>query len=132
MKPFVVMFARLPDELKDYSDVEVILPEQTLDIKALKNKIKRIDEILVPAIKEQTVKTQNAADNAYFMKGHKILKNPFPIGASVMIKNVEKKNSKTDPKNEDIFYVQGYTKRRQQSTKIRIPCTLEGIRFKSS
>ena len=65
MKPYVVMFARLPNELKDYSDVEISLPEQTLDIKALKDKIKRIDRILVPAIKEQIVRTQKA-DNAYF------------------------------------------------------------------
>ncbi|KAI8637938.1 hypothetical protein BD408DRAFT_318446, partial [Parasitella parasitica] len=48
--------------------------------------------------------------NAYFMKRHKILKKPFPIGASVMIKNVENNNSKTDPKYEGIFYVHGYTK----------------------
>ncbi|KAG1121633.1 hypothetical protein G6F42_012242 [Rhizopus arrhizus] len=109
MKPFVVMFARLPNELKDYSDVEMSLPEQTLNIKALKDKIKRIDKILVPAIREQIVKTQKA-DNAYFMKRHKILKNPFPIGASVMIKNVENRNSKTDPKYEGVFYVHGYTK----------------------
>ncbi|KAG1121700.1 hypothetical protein G6F42_012177 [Rhizopus arrhizus] len=109
MKPYVVMFARLPNELKDYSDMEVSLPEQTLDIKALKDKIKRIDRILVPAIKEQIVRTQKA-DNAYFMKRHKILKNPFPIGASVMIKNVENRNSKTDPKYEGVFYVHGYTK----------------------
>ncbi|KAK4517143.1 glutamate--cysteine ligase [Mucor velutinosus] len=109
MKPFVVMFARLPNELKDYSEVEISLPEQTLNAKALKDKIKRIDKILVPAIKEQIVKTQKA-DNAYFMKRHKILKNPFPIGASVMIKNVESKNSKTDPKYEGVFYIHGYTK----------------------
>jgi transposase InsO family protein len=109
MKPFVVMFARLPNELKDYSDVEISLPEQTLNAKELKAKIKRIDKILVPAIKEQIVKTQKA-DNAYFMKRHKILKNPFPIGASVMIKNVESKNSKTDPRYEGVFYIHGYTK----------------------
>ncbi|KAK4513869.1 uncharacterized protein ATC70_005875 [Mucor velutinosus] len=109
MKPFVVMFARLPNELKDYSDVEMSLPEQTLNAKALKDKIKRIDKILVPAIKEQIVESQKA-DNAYFMKRHKILKNPFPIGASVMIKNVESKNSKTDPKYEGVFYIHGYTK----------------------
>jgi transposase InsO family protein len=109
MKPFVVMFARLPNELKDYSDVELSLPEQTLNVKSLKDKIKRIDKILVPAIREQIVKTQKA-DNAYFMKRHKILKKPFPIGASVMIKNVETKNSKTDPKYEGVFYIHGYTK----------------------
>ncbi|CEP10677.1 hypothetical protein [Parasitella parasitica] len=86
MKPFAGMFARLPNELKDYSVEQVHLPEQELDTKALKNKIKRIDKVLVPAIKEQIVRTQKA-DNAYFMKRHRILEKPFPIGASVMIKN---------------------------------------------
>jgi transposase InsO family protein len=109
MKPFVVMFARLPNELKDYSREKVYLPEQELDIKALKDKIKRVDKILVPAIQEQIARTHKA-DNAYFIKRHKILEKPFPIGASVMIKNVESKNSKTDPKYEGIFYVHGYTK----------------------
>lgn len=109
MKPFVVMFARLPNELKDYSKTKVILPEQELDIQALKDKIKRIDKILVPAISEQIARTKKA-DNAYFMKRHKILEKPFPIGASVMIKNVENKISKTDPNYEGIFYIHGYTK----------------------
>ncbi|CEP08904.1 hypothetical protein [Parasitella parasitica] len=86
IKPSVVMFAKLPNELKDYSAEQLHLPEKELDTKELKDKIKRIDKILVPAIKEQIVRTQKA-DNAYFMKRHRILEKPFPIGASVMIKN---------------------------------------------
>ncbi|CEP10401.1 hypothetical protein [Parasitella parasitica] len=108
MMPFVVVFARMPNELKDYSQIKAVLPEQKLDVKALKNKIKLIDKILVPAIREQIVKTKEA-DNAYFRKRHKILEKPFPIGSSVMIKNVEK-NKKTDPNYEGPYSVYGYTK----------------------
>lgn len=108
MMPFVVVFARLPNELADYSNLEAVLPEQEIDVKALKQKIKLIDKILVPAIKEQIVKTKEA-DNAYFRKRHKILEKPFPIGSSVMIKNVEK-NKKTDPNYEGPYSVYGYTK----------------------
>ncbi|CEP10851.1 hypothetical protein, partial, partial [Parasitella parasitica] len=79
------------------------------DTKALKDKIKRIDKILVRAIKNQIVRTQKA-DNASFIKRHRILEKPFPIGASVIIKNIESINSKTDPKYEGIFYIHGYTK----------------------
>ncbi|CEP12810.1 hypothetical protein [Parasitella parasitica] len=108
MMPFVVVFARLPNELKDYSQVKAVLPDQEIDVKTLKKKIKRIDKILVPAIREQIVKTKEA-DNAYFRKRHKILEKPFPIGSSVMIKNVDK-NKKTDPNYEGPFSVYGYTK----------------------
>ena len=108
MMPFVVVFARLPNELTDYSKIKAVLPEQEIDVKALKDKIKLVDKILVPAIREQIVKTKEA-DNAYFRKRHKILENPFPIGSSVMIKNVEK-NKKTDPNYEGPYSVYGYTK----------------------
>ena len=108
MMPFVVVFARLPNELSDYSKIKAVLPEQEINIKVLKDKIKLIDKILVPAIREQIVKTKEA-DNAYFRKRHKILETPFPIGSSVMIKNVEK-NKKTDPNYEGPYSVYGYTK----------------------
>ncbi|EPB92027.1 hypothetical protein HMPREF1544_01090 [Mucor circinelloides 1006PhL] len=63
---------------------------------------------LLPAIREQIVKTKEA-DNAYFKKRHKILEKPFPVGSSVMIKNVDK-NKKTDPNYEGPYSVYGYTK----------------------
>ncbi|CEP19913.1 hypothetical protein [Parasitella parasitica] len=85
MMPFVVVFARLPNELKDYSQIEAVLPEQEIDYQ------------------------NKRADNAYFRKRHKILEKPFPIGSPVMIKNVEK-NKKTDPNYGGPYSVYGYTK----------------------
>lgn len=109
MRPFTVMFHREPNEFKDYTNLQPVLPNKEIDIEAIKKKLDLIDRIVVPAIRDQILQTQKK-DNTYFRKRHRILENPYPIGATVMIKNIENKNNKTDPNFEGPFYVHGYTR----------------------
>jgi len=109
MRPFTVMFHREPNEFKDYTHLTPVLPEQDIDVEAFKQKLDMIDRIIVPAIRDQIMKTQKK-DSTYFRKRHRILENPYPIGATVMIKNIENKNNKTDPNYEGPFYIHGHTR----------------------
>ncbi|KAK4519471.1 uncharacterized protein ATC70_009707 [Mucor velutinosus] len=109
MMPFVVMFHRLPNEFKDYRGDKPVLHEKEIDVKAFKEKLDLIDKIIVPAIRDQIMKTQDK-DSKYFRKRHRILENPYPVGSTVMIKNIENKNRKTDPNYEGPFYVHGHTR----------------------
>ncbi|CEP06962.1 hypothetical protein, partial, partial [Parasitella parasitica] len=109
MRPFTVMFHREPNEFKDYSDLKPVFPDKDIDVEAFKKKLDMIDRIIVPAIRDQILQTQKK-DSTYFRKRHKILENPYPIGATVMIKNIENKKNKTDPNYEGPFYVHGYTR----------------------
>ncbi|KAK4513690.1 bck1-like resistance to osmotic shock [Mucor velutinosus] len=109
MMPFVVMFHRLPNEFKDYRGDKPVLHEKEIDVKAFKEKLDLIDRIIVPAIRDQIMKTQDK-DSKYFRKRHRILENPYPVGSTVMIKNIENKNRKTDPNYEGPFYVHGHTR----------------------
>lgn len=108
MKPFEVMYNRKANDLKDYSDIAPYFPEGEINIEELKAKMKLIDKIIVPAIKEQVAHTQRK-DNAYFMKRRKILENPYPIGATCMIKNMDK-TRKTDKTYIGPYQIHGYTK----------------------
>lgn len=110
MKPFCVMFFRQPNTFhNDYAKLALKFPGKSIDQKAFVKKLSLVDRILIPAIKEQIERTQKA-DNAYFMKRHKILQKPFPTGSAVMIKNVEGKNSKTDPLYEGPYTICGTTR----------------------
>lgn len=110
MKPFCVMFFRQPNTFhNNYAKLAPNFPGKSIDQKAFVKKLSLVDRILIPAIKEQIERTQKA-DNAYFMKRHKILQKPFPTGSAVMIKNVEGKNSKTDPLYEGPYTICGTTK----------------------
>ncbi|KAG2189718.1 hypothetical protein INT46_002651, partial [Mucor plumbeus] len=109
MRPFTVMFHREPNEFKDYTDLQPVLPDKEIDVEAFKKKLDLIDRIVVPAIRDQILQTQKK-DSTYFRKRHRILENPYPIGATVMIKNIENKNNKTDPNYEGPFYVHGHTR----------------------
>ncbi|CEP08686.1 hypothetical protein, partial, partial [Parasitella parasitica] len=80
-----------------------------IDVETFKEKLDLIDRIIVPAIRDQIMKTQDK-DSTYFRKRHRILEKPYPIGSTVMIKNIENKNRKTDPNYEGPFYVHGVTR----------------------
>ena len=81
--------------------------------KSMWRHLKKLDlanRIIVPAIKDQFLKTQDK-DSNYFRRRHRILEKSYPIRPTVMIKNIEIKNrKKTDPNYEDPFYVHGITK----------------------
>jgi hypothetical protein len=109
MMPFVVMFHRLPNEFKDYRGDKPILHEKEIDVEAFKKNLDLIDRIIVPAIRDQIMKTQDK-DSKYFRKRNRILETPYPVGSTVMIKNIENKNRKTDPNYEGPFFVHGHTK----------------------
>ena len=109
MMPFMVMFHRAPNEFKDYRGDKPTLHEREIDVEAFKKKLDLIDRIIVPAIRDQILKTQDK-DSNYFRKRHRILEKPYPIGSTVMIKNIENKNRKTDPNYEGPFYIHGITK----------------------
>lgn len=109
-KPFNVMFHRQPNDLTDYSKLKPIPHDQMINEKELHKKLDNIDNVVIPAIREQISKTQKE-DNERFRKKHKIIENPYPIGANVMIKSVEKKNPfKYEAKYEGPFTIHGLTK----------------------
>ena len=104
------MFNRQANDLKDYTKAlsKINISDDMIDTDKLKKEIERFNNYTIPEIRNQIIKTQEK-DNEQFKRKHRILKDPFPIGAKVMIKNIENKRRKTDAKYEGPFYVQGYT-----------------------
>lgn len=97
--PFSLMFARAFNDFQDYSAI-------TIDKTSWNEITKRhefITSILYPSIQ---AKSKNTKDNMAkrFNRDRKIVKNPFPVGASVMIKDVTR-TSKMDPRYEGPFTV---------------------------
>lgn len=111
LKPFEVMFNRKANDFKDYTkDIQYIeFTEESINIKELKKAIEKFNNTTILEVREQILETQRK-DNEYFVKRHRILKDPFPIGSTVMIKNIEGKKSKTDANYIGPFKVHNYTK----------------------
>ncbi|EIE88590.1 hypothetical protein RO3G_13301 [Rhizopus delemar RA 99-880] len=111
LKPFEVMFNRKVNDLKDYTKSmrQIEFNEETINVEKLKTVIEKFNNTTLPEVREQILETQRK-DNEYFVKRHRILNNPFPIGSTVMIKNIEGKKSKTDSKYIGPFTVHNHTK----------------------
>ncbi|EIE82418.1 hypothetical protein RO3G_07123 [Rhizopus delemar RA 99-880] len=111
LKPFEAMFNRKVNDLKDYTKSmrQIEFNEETINVEKLKTAIEKFNNTTLPEVREQILETQRK-DNEYFVKKHRILNNPFPIGSTVMIKNIEGKKSKTDSKYIGPFTVHNHTK----------------------
>ena len=110
LKPFEVMFNRTANDLKDWTKdmSEVVFDEKSIDIEKLKKDIEKFNNNTLPEIRKTILDTQRK-DNEYFMKKKTILKDPFPIGSTVMIENMEDNNSKPDANYLGPFKISGYT-----------------------
>ncbi|CAO3647491.1 unnamed protein product [Mucor hiemalis] len=107
-RPFEVVFNRQANQCKDYSYVDPDITKKSINAKNLQLKLEQVTNIIIPTLREQIIKTQKA-DNAYFIKTHKIRHEPIPIGAEVMINNVSKR-SKMDEDYEGPFTVHNIVK----------------------
>jgi len=97
--PYALLFGRSPTSLKDYRDNEDKLetPE---------NREKRLlflNSIVFPAIFEKTKKTHEKRAE-YFKKTHRMLKEDFPSGSQVMVRD-ELRTQKHQPVFEGPFTV---------------------------
>ena len=105
------MFNRQPNDLKNYTKAlsKMQVSDDMIDTDKLQKEIERFNNYTIPEIRNQIIQTQKK-DNQYLEKKHRVLKDPFPIGAKVMIKNTKNARRKTDANYEGSFYVHGYTK----------------------
>ncbi|KAG1137525.1 hypothetical protein G6F38_011242 [Rhizopus arrhizus] len=98
------MFARRPNENKDYNNVldKTKSPET---MKQLETRINEFNDTVLPAIREK-IKTSQAASRDKFNQTHRILTD-IPTGSQVTLKNVNRV-AKSDP-----LYVGNYTVKRK-------------------
>ena len=103
-RPFSLMFARRPNENKDYNNVldKTKSPET---MKQLETRINEFNDTVLPAIREK-IKTSQAASRDKFNQTHRILSD-IPTGSQVTLKNVNRV-AKSDP-----LYVGNYTVKRK-------------------
>ncbi|EIE80639.1 hypothetical protein RO3G_05344 [Rhizopus delemar RA 99-880] len=103
-RPFSLMFARRPNENKDYNNVldKTKSPET---MKQLETRINEFNDTVLPAIREK-IKTSQAASRDKFNQTHRILTD-IPTGSQVTLKNVNRV-AKSDP-----LYVGNYTVKRK-------------------
>ncbi|EIE79073.1 hypothetical protein RO3G_03778 [Rhizopus delemar RA 99-880] len=92
-RPFSLMFARRPNENKDYNNVldKTKSPET---MKQLETRINEFNDTVLPAIREK-IKTSQAASRDKFNQTHRILTD-IPTGSQVTLKNVNRV-AKSDP-----------------------------------
>jgi len=106
-RPYTLMFNRQPNGLADYSKVEPTPSSELADQKVIDERYRFVQDVLIPAISKRVEETQKA-DHAKFAKKHKIIKNPYPIGSKVMIKNVHRQN-KLDERYEGPYLIHNVT-----------------------
>ncbi|KAG1510139.1 hypothetical protein G6F53_006908 [Rhizopus delemar] len=107
-RPFCVMFNRQPNELIDYSNIQPILHNQTIDSQNLEDKLKDVMDIIIPGLREKISETQRN-DNTKFMRKNRIIYDQYPLKSEVMIKNVNR-TDKTSERYEGPYTIHGYTK----------------------
>ena len=98
--PFSLMFGRNPNDFKDFSQEKDSATAEQIQ-KELQEKIKRMTEIVYPAVYER-VKQVTEKQKLVFDENHK--KVEFPPGSTVMILVTEKQN-KLDPKYKGFYTV---------------------------
>jgi transposase InsO family protein len=103
-RPFSLMFARRPNENKDYRSV-LNKTSASDSTKQLENRINEFNETVLPAIRERIKYSQTAAQDK-FNRSHRIL-TEIPTGSQVTLKNVNR-TAKSDP-----LYVGNYTVKRK-------------------
>ncbi|KAG1489982.1 hypothetical protein G6F53_013325 [Rhizopus delemar] len=97
-----------PNELIDYSNIQPILHNQTIDPQVLEDKLKDVMDIIIPGLREKISETQRN-DNTKFMRKNRIIHDQYPLKSEVMIKNVNR-TDKTSERYEGPYTIHGYTK----------------------
>jgi transposase InsO family protein len=95
--PFIAMFGRSPNQLENYSEIEI----NTITDQQVKERINFMQKVLFPAIKEATAHVTEALKNK-FNRTHPII--DIPEGTYVMITD-KTRTSKSDPANEGPFKI---------------------------
>lgn len=98
--PFSIMFGRNPNDFADFSKEKDSVTTEKIQ-RELREKIKRMTEVVYPAVYEQ-VKSVTEKQKKKFDESHKL--SEFPIGSTVMILITEKQN-KLDPKYKGFYTV---------------------------
>lgn len=91
-RPYSIVFNRQPNDLKDYSNDVPTLSLETADTKIIKDRLAFAQDVIIPQIAARIKETQ-MNDHERFEKTHKIIRDMYPIGSTVMIINVHR-NSK--------------------------------------
>jgi hypothetical protein len=104
------MFAREPNDLKDYSQVESTSSEpSTENNNAILKRINDMSRIIVPIIKDRSITTQQAQQKKFNAKRN-VIETDYPVGTLVMVSDVLKRAT-TDPSYTGPFTVHSITKR---------------------
>ena len=92
-RPFSVMFNRAHNLFQDFSGDSSIPAE--FDLNTVQKRLNFATDILYPAIRDKTATNMSKAIHQ-FAKHKKILKEPFPVGSMVMVKDPTR-SSKLEP-----------------------------------
>ena len=97
--PYALMFGRAPNGFQDYRDTEIQLEKES----DRENRLLFLNSIVFPAVFEKVgrVHSKRQLD---FAKSHRMLKEDYPPGTQVMIKD-EMKSAKHQPSYEGPFTV---------------------------
>ena len=97
--PYSLVFGRSPNNFADYRYNE-LQPEEQVD---RENRLLFLNTVVFPAVREKVSKTLSKR-NEYFVKTHRMLKEDYPAGSQVMVRD-ELKTAKHQPKFEGPFTV---------------------------
>jgi putative transposase len=107
-RPYTIIFNRQPNGFEDYSQVKHTLSTEKADIKLIDDRLAFAQQVVIPEITKLIKATQDN-DHARFEKTHRIIRDMYPIGSTVMIQNVHR-SSKLDERYSGPFKISGYTK----------------------
>jgi hypothetical protein len=107
-RPYAIVFNRQPNGFEDYSKVKHTLSTEKADVKLIDDRLAFAQEVVIPEIAKLIKETQDK-DHAKFAKTHRIIKDMYPIGSTVMILNVHR-TSKIQERYSGPFTISGYTK----------------------
>ncbi|KAG2228417.1 hypothetical protein INT48_002888, partial [Thamnidium elegans] len=107
-RPYAIVFNRQPNGFEDYSKVKHTLSTEKADTKLINDRLAFAQEVVIPEITKLIKETQDN-DHARFEKTHRIIKDMYPIGSTVMIQNVHR-TSKLQERYSGPFTISGYTK----------------------
>jgi len=97
--PYALMFGRVPNEFADYRDTDLQLEKE----EDRKKRLIFLNSIVFPAVFEKVGRAHSKRQE-YFAQTHRMLKQDFPPGAQVMVRD-ELKSAKHQPTFEGPFTV---------------------------
>ena len=101
------MFDKQPNDFMDYSSVRPSLKIEQSDTKAIEAKLNHVNKVVIPALSKRIKETQDR-DHEYFMRKHRIIHTPHPIGSIVYVENKER-TSKSDARYDGPLIVTNMT-----------------------